>query len=320
MVPRLIEEGKIQILGQTANSVDSNTGFAKDSPSVLKGGTVWYEGRQALGPGKDIAESDERLRKEASIYQIIGQHDCILRYHGLETSVLDSPSSASEAWAVRLERSPYGSLRDCIMDGSANPPPQLTRLSLACQFSKGVAYLHQSGIIWGDLSTRNAFLFDEWRVKLGGFAGSDTLDIYPSDWYGCEVSYCLPGSDRPQRHTIGTVNRELFALGSAIYEILEWKVPYGSRTEISADDVIKELFKGAWPKLSDDNTAKAITQKLWIYSYGSSGEVADDFQNLLLSYEQLPSLKNRSQHSWSRYPATCAVSRSQFSEVNVVLG
>lgn len=57
MAPKLIREGKIQILGQTANSVvyavasDGETGQAKDSPTVLKGGTVWYEGREALGPG-----------------------------------------------------------------------------------------------------------------------------------------------------------------------------------------------------------------------------------------------------------------------------
>ena len=78
MAPTLVLEGKIQILGQTANSViyavacDSQTGKAKDSPSVLKGGTVWYEGRKVLGLGKDAEESDERARKEARIYGVLG--------------------------------------------------------------------------------------------------------------------------------------------------------------------------------------------------------------------------------------------------------
>ena len=78
MAPKLIKDGKIQILGQTLNSVvyavadDSETGLAKDSPSVLKGGTVRYEGREALGPGKNAKESDERARKEANIYKILG--------------------------------------------------------------------------------------------------------------------------------------------------------------------------------------------------------------------------------------------------------
>jgi hypothetical protein len=74
MAPRLIEEGKIQILGPTTNSVvhavanDSKTGRAKDTLLVLKGGTVWYEGREALGPGKVVEESDEgHGRKRASM-------------------------------------------------------------------------------------------------------------------------------------------------------------------------------------------------------------------------------------------------------------
>ncbi|CAG1994503.1 unnamed protein product [Fusarium graminearum] len=74
MTPPLIADGKIQIIAQTVNSIvyavdnDSNTELAKDCPFVLKCGTVWYKRRQALGPGKDIDESNESIRKEADIY------------------------------------------------------------------------------------------------------------------------------------------------------------------------------------------------------------------------------------------------------------
>ncbi|KAL2753077.1 hypothetical protein ACRALDRAFT_2030144 [Sodiomyces alcalophilus JCM 7366] len=294
MAPLLIQIGKIQIVGQTANSVvyavesDGKTGLAKDAPCVLKGGTVWYEGRQALGPGKDIDETDEVLRKEASIYETLGPHEYILGYLGLETGAVDGPDSASKAWGLRLERSPHGSLRNIIMGASTSPPDQSTRVFLAHQFAKGVAHLHQSGIIWGDLSTRNALLFDEWRLKLCDFADSDREDVYPSNWYGCEDRYCPPGSDYPQRHTIGTMKRELFALGRAIYEILEWKVPYGSRAEISDDDLVQALSQGEWPEVSGDNPAKEIILKLWRYLYGSSREVVDDLHSLLLSYKTIP--------------------------------
>ena len=98
MPSRLIETGKVQILGQTLNNVvyavanDSSTGLAKDSPTVLKRGTVWCEGRETLGPNKERAVSDKTPRKEASIYQTLGHHDHILRYHGIEISVLDGHS------------------------------------------------------------------------------------------------------------------------------------------------------------------------------------------------------------------------------------
>ncbi|KAJ3454877.1 hypothetical protein MRS44_013477 [Fusarium solani] len=148
------------------------------------------------------------------------------------------------------------------------------------------------GVTLGDLSTRNAFLFDEWRVKLGDFADSDGVGDYPKDWYGCEDRYCPPGSDKPQQHNIGTMDRELFALGSAIYEVLEWKVPYGSRTEISDDSVSEALSNGEWPELSEDNPAKSIIQKLWGYSYVSSRDVVHDLQALLPSHGQSLSLRS----------------------------
>ncbi|OBS20088.1 hypothetical protein FPOA_11809 [Fusarium poae] len=291
MAPQLIKDGKIQIIAHTANSVvytvetDSNTELAKDSPVVLKGGTVWYKGKQALGPGKDIAESDKTIKKEASIYKTLGQHDHILKCFGPEVDVLNDQDSVPKAWALRLERSPFGSLRDTIVDTYKNPPSQRIRLDLAHQFAKGIAHLHHMGIIWGDLSTRNAFLFDNWRLKLGDFADSDQIDAYPTDWYGCEDRYCPPGSHNPQLHDVGTINRELFALGSAICEILEWKVPYGSTTEVSDCDISKALSIGKWPDLSDDNPAKAIIQKLWGYLYPSSRQVVHDLQTLLRSYE-----------------------------------
>ncbi|KAH6889925.1 kinase-like domain-containing protein [Thelonectria olida] len=286
MAPRLVKEGKIQILGQTANSVvyavanDSKTGWAKDSLSVLKGGTVWYEGREALGPGKDAQESDERARKEAGIYEALGQHDCILGYFGLEATILGGSGSVPKAWAVRLERAPYGSLRDYIINNSANPPDERTRLKLATQFTEGVAHMHLRGVVWGDLSTRNVFLFDQWRIKLGDFADSDQMDDYPHDWYGCEIRYCPPGSDRPQCHNIGTMNREMFALGSAIYEISEWKVPYGSETEVSEDEVKEALLAGEWPQLSNDNPTGPIISRLWGYMYESSEQVVNDLRGL----------------------------------------
>jgi len=135
MPPRLITEGKIQVLGETIHSVvyavagDSETGLAKDSLSVLKGGSVWYEGRQALGPGKKIGESDERLRKEAAMYKALGKHERILELLGLEESVLvgrdEPPGTVPQAWALRLERASFGSLREpaCGADtaGSGDP-------------------------------------------------------------------------------------------------------------------------------------------------------------------------------------------------------
>jgi serine/threonine protein kinase len=275
MAPRLIKEGKIQILGQTANSViyavasDTKTGWAKDSPSALKGGTVWYEGHEALGPGKGIEESDERARKEAAIYEVLGPHPRILTYLGLETALLAGARTTPMARAARLERAPHSSVRDSLLHHAANPPQEHIRLQLALQFAEGVAHIHQRGIVWGDLSVRNALLFDGWRIKLGDFADSDAVDDYPRDWYGAEMRYCPPGSDRPQCHDVGTMNREM----------VEWKVPYGA--EASDDKVTEALVDCKWPQLTSGNPAGAIIRRCWGYGYESSSQVVDNLKSIL---------------------------------------
>lgn len=105
----------------------------------------------------------------------------------------------------------------------------------------------------------------------------------PRDWYGCEVRYCPPGSSRvrPQRHDVDTIKRELFALGTAIYEIVEWKVPYGSETEVLEDEVIAALEDGKWPQMTYGNPAAAIILRCWGYMYKSSLQVVGSFKSLL---------------------------------------
>lgn len=143
--------------------------------------------------------------------------------------------------------------------------------------------MHRCGVIWGDLSVRNALLLDKWHIKLSDFTDSSPVNEYPCSWYGCEVRYCPPGSSRvrPQRHDVDTIKRELFALGTAIYEIVEWKVPYGSETEVLEDEVIAALEDGKWPQMTYGNPAAAIILRCWGYMYESSLQVVGSFKSLL---------------------------------------
>jgi hypothetical protein len=95
--------------------------------------------------------------------------------------------------------------------------------------------------------TRNALLFDKWRIKLSDFANLDLVDDYPCDWYRCKVCYCPPRSNRPYCHNISTINRKIFALSTAIYEIVKWKVLYSSETEVLDNEVTAALINCKWP-------------------------------------------------------------------------
>lgn len=229
-----------------------------------------------------------RGRKLAST-DVLGLHERILNYLSLEVTLLGHTGTETvpKAWAVRLEQAPYSSVRDYILNNVANPPKERIRLELAVQFAEGVAYLHQRGIIWGGLSARNSLLFDKWRIKLSGFADSDPVDKYPRGWYGAEMRYCPPGSDRPQCHNVSTINREIFALGTAIYEIVEWKVPYGSETKVSDDEVIKALIDHKLPQMTDDNPVMNIIRQCWGGRCESSAQVVDGLKSLLKCFHAL---------------------------------
>lgn len=74
--------------------------------------------------------------------------------------------------------------------------------------------------------------------------------------------------------------RELFALGTAIYEITEWNIPYG----IEADEVEvdKALGRGEWPKLSPDNPAEPVVRRCWEFKCRSADEVLKALEVTLL--------------------------------------
>ena len=77
----------------------------------------------------------------------------------------------------------------------------------------------------------------------------------------------------------------VFALGSAIYEIVEWKVPYGSEDNVSSEEVYEMLVAGKWPELSSSNPAVDIIRRCWAYKYESAQHVVLALSRLGASLE-----------------------------------
>ena len=92
--------------------------------------------------------------------------------------------------------------------------------------------MHSKSVYYCDLSCRNVFLFENWVVKLGDFGGSKIDDRDPRG--AEEVRYELPLRGREWEER-GYVERELFALGSALYEITAWKQPFDGLSETEVE-------------------------------------------------------------------------------------
>ncbi|KAK7418942.1 hypothetical protein QQX98_003645 [Neonectria punicea] len=90
-----------------------------------------------------------------------------------------------------------------------------------------------------------------------------------------EPGYC-PALPEDQVHSLSMMQRELYALGSAVYEITEWKSPYAD----IGGDIWTILENGIVPVIADKNIARDIIMRCWDFKYDSAGAVADDLAAL----------------------------------------
>ncbi|KFA50694.1 hypothetical protein S40293_04889 [Stachybotrys chartarum IBT 40293] len=146
------------------------------------------------------------------------------------------------------------------------------------RFKQTMQYIHDRGIIWGDVSARNILVFDDLHIKLCDFAESSLPGKYPELLFSYEPRYWVPGPDE-KAPAKGTLAMELFALGTAICEITEWAVPYGL---IEIEELQQKLMDGEYPLVSEINPAREIIQRLWQFEHGSPKEVADTLKLVCL--------------------------------------
>ncbi|KPM43441.1 hypothetical protein AK830_g3148 [Neonectria ditissima] len=231
---------------------------------VLKAETIWIDGRP-YGPPSMATQTSYDLCREHDIYMALGGHQHITRCFGL---IYDDNGNAI---ALKLERALKGNLRHFIEE-TPETPSMRRRLEIAVAFAKCVVYLHSRGIIWGDLSTRNTLVFSDDSLKICDFASSSLENVYPQfGIHTYEPGYC-PALPEDEVRTLSMMQRELYALGSAVYEITEWKFPYA---EISGDiwDIVES---GTMPVIADSNVTRDIITRCWNFKYDSAGAVADD--------------------------------------------
>lgn len=243
--------------------------FYKTEPTtVWKSDSIWIDGEQ-YGKLTTAENTSADLSREHTIYQALGNHPHITQCFGLEKD------KTGDAIALRIERAKCD-LRGFI-EASIRPSTK-QRLAMASALVEGVQYLHSCKVFWGDLSTRNTLVFDKMNLKLCDFASAALEGVYPEfGHHTYEVRYwpALPQDDIEQ---LSMYQKELFALGSAIYEITEWEKPYAKVDDNNIDQV---LHSGQRPTISDWNCARDIIMRCWDFEYSLVRIVAEDLASLL---------------------------------------
>ncbi|KAF4943937.1 hypothetical protein FGADI_13018 [Fusarium gaditjirri] len=254
---------RLEPLGRTGLSIVYTE--KGNSKSALKAAGFWLDGEMY-----DLAafaeDTSDLFKCEAALYEVLVPHPCIPKCIGVELM-----PDGEEAWASRLERAPHVNLREHI--GKNEPPTMARRLQVTVDFTEALQYVHDRGVIWGDASPRNVLVFDDLHIKLCDFAGSILKDRFPELLFTREPRCWNETTPR----TI--LEKELFALGTAICEIAESIVPYGP---IEIEELQQKLMDGEYPYVGDRNLAKDVIKKLWHFEYSSAQKAAEALRTALI--------------------------------------
>ncbi|AEO62452.1 uncharacterized protein THITE_2039513 [Thermothielavioides terrestris NRRL 8126] len=197
-----------------------------------------------------------RMQRERDVYERFtqcGGHEGLLSYHGVFES------------GIRLEYAPHHNLRLHLGASNISPAQQLR---WAIQIAEAIKFVHDAGVIHGDLTCANIFLDAYLNAKVADFAGP-SIDGSPLLVVVTE-SHEIPG---PRL----SVQADLFALGSVLYEIMTGHPPY----EGLDDAAIRALYLNRkFPETASLGAIGTIIEQCWQGNYSGAEAVVEKLRGI----------------------------------------
>lgn len=216
------------------------------------------EGRVRKVPAPDSDNLDlaiKSIRREREIYDHLGDHPRVVKCLAKGDLFID------------LEFAPYGHIEGYLKHH--HDTSDKCRIQFAQEVIEAVVFIHSKGIIHSDLAARQFLVDGALHVHLSDFGFSS---FSSGDVLGFEnSSHHLPrdiDSNMPS-----TIQSDLFALGSTLYEVMTGKPPYEGRS----DDVITRLYSsGSFPNVTGILCGHII-MGCWQGRFKSVAEVLENF-------------------------------------------
>lgn len=139
-----------------------------------------------------------------------------------------------------------------------------------------MAYIHTNNVIHCDISPRNFLLDDKLNVKLADFQGL-YVDQHGETFYGLASEDTK--SSLPRSIPCGQDKKsDLFALGSAIYDMMTGHEPFPELDSYEDEEEIEKRFRdGEFPD-PEDVVAGPIIRKYWTLAYKSNDECVEELE------------------------------------------
>jgi serine/threonine protein kinase len=244
--------------------------FPKGVKKVIGFGSSSFIGllddKTVLKYPRTAEEEWKRIVIEQRIYNAIGSHPRILACYGLDER------------GLKLEYASRGTVRDFLRNNSYTPfLTRRDRVRWCRQAAEAIAYVHTKNVIHCDISTRNFLLDAKLDIKLSDFQGiyvdQDGV-LFNGDALESAKSYL------PRQSSNSNESSDLFALGSAIYEIMVGHEPFPELDELDDEEEIeKRYLNGQFPALHGIPGGHII-QKCWSVVYDHAHACVEELQTL----------------------------------------
>lgn len=140
----------------------------------------------------------------------------------------------------------------------------------ALQTVEGLNHIHLCGVKQVDIGTYNVLLDRKENAKLSDFAGSSL------DGSASTVAPSVHSAHLSLSTMEPTVQSELFALGSLLYEVETTRRPLDDKTE---EDVEALFGSNRYPATNEMMLGEVI-RKCWTMTYFSASEVVADIKRI----------------------------------------
>ncbi|KAF2794473.1 hypothetical protein K505DRAFT_324717 [Melanomma pulvis-pyrius CBS 109.77] len=208
----------------------------------------------AAGAQSRMEESQIMLAREKEIYQHLGLRPGILAPLEISSVGLVFPFYKNGDLRAYLQKT-WGEVgQDQLM-------------LWAEEAVERISFTQSMGVYQCDISTRNFLVGDDLSLLLNDFSGSRVGD--KTELVGPETSYAKALQDDQYDTVQGSMEGEVFSIGSLLYEILTGQKPYSDL----GNREIKDLFQqGSFPPTST-LAFGTIIQGCWMGRFSSAEEV-----------------------------------------------
>jgi serine/threonine protein kinase len=234
----------------------------------------------------------QEIQRERELIMTLDHPNIVQAQAMIETDAL---------FCIVLDKCGRGDLFSLLVDGKLTQNDE--KVDIVTEIVKGVQYLHQLGVVHGDLKLENVGMTDDHEIKLMDFGYSKRKGMVADGMRDMTLSYAAP--EMFGKAPYDAEKAEIWSLGILILILFGRRMPYWSGPE---EDVIKQILAHqiVWPATMDP-MAKALVERLTAMDPKARPSIAE-----VLSH---PFFGNRFPSPLSSSPSPCLV----FSKPKVLL-